>query len=74
MSEIKEGQRFRDANPTMFGHPPPDWVVGGLFVGTDGMQYAQVYSAANPHNRKTLSTSTLQDKRRFLQVQVRPVG
>ncbi len=74
MSEIKEGQRFRDANPTMFGHPPPDWVIGGLFVGTDGMQYAQVYSAANPHDRKTLSTAILLDKRRFIQVLVRPVG
>jgi hypothetical protein len=74
MSDITEGQRFRDATPTLFGQSPPEWIVGQVFVGTDGKQYAQVYSASNPRDRKTLSTATLRDKRRFTQVQARPVA
>jgi hypothetical protein len=74
MSEIKVGQRFRDTNPTIFGHAAPEWVVSHVFIGTDGMQYAQIYSESNPHERKTLATATLRDKRRFMQVEVRPAG
>ena len=74
MSEVKVGERFRDANPTIFGHAPPDWIVGAISIGTDGMEYAHVYSASNPHERKTLSTAILRDKRRFHQVHVKPVG
>ena len=74
MSEITPGHCFRDANSTMFGHPPPEWIVSDIFIGTDGVQYARVYSASNPHNRKTLSTAILRDKSRFIQVQVRPVA
>jgi hypothetical protein len=68
MDEIVAGRRFRDAAPTIFGHPAPDWVVGELFTGADGMRYARVYSFSNPHDRKTLSTAILRDKRRFVQV------
>lgn len=74
MSEMKAGQRFRDTSPTVFGRSPPDWIVGKVFVGTDGVEYAHVYSAFNPHDRKTLSTAILRDRRRFTEVQVRPVA
>jgi hypothetical protein len=69
MNDVIAGQRFRDAAPTVFGHPSPDWVVGEVFTGTDGVSYARVHSAMNPHDRKTLSTTILRDKRRFVQVQ-----
>ena len=72
MDEVIAGHRFRDAAPTVFGHPRPDWVVGEVFTGTDGVRYARIYSASNPHDRKTLSTSILRDKRRFVQVQATP--
>lgn len=68
MYEVIAGQRFRDAQPTVFGHPPPDWIVTDVFVGTDGKEYAHVYSARNTHDRKTLSTAILRDKRRFVQL------
>ena len=72
MDEVIAGQRFRDAAPTVFGHPPPDWVVDQVFIGTDGKQYAHVHADSKPHERKTLSTAILRDKRRFIQVPVRP--
>jgi hypothetical protein len=69
MSDVTAGQRFRDPSPTAFGKAQPDWVVDEVFVGTDGKQYAQVHSASKPHERKTLSTAVLRDKRRFRPVQ-----
>jgi hypothetical protein len=66
MNDVIAGQRFRDAAPTVFGHPPPDWVVDEVFTGPDGVRYARVHSAANPHERKTLSATILRDKRRFI--------
>jgi hypothetical protein len=65
MNEIIAGHRFRDATPTVFGHPAPDWIVGQIFTGTDGVRYARVYSASNPRDQKTLSIAILRDKRRF---------
>jgi hypothetical protein len=74
MSEITPGQRFRDVQPTLFGQASPDWIVNNVFTGTDGKEYARIHSASNPHDRKTLSTAILRDKRRFTQIQVRPVA
>jgi hypothetical protein len=68
MYEVLAGQHFRDTQPTVFGHPAPDWVVGEIFVGTDGVQYARVYCASSPRDRKTLSAAILRDKRRFVQL------
>ena len=45
-----------------------DWIVDQVFVGTDGKQYAQVYLANDPRERKTLSTVVLLDRRRFVEV------
>ncbi len=74
MDEVIAGQCFRDAAPTAFGLPRPDWIVGEVFVGSDGIRYARIYSATNPHDRKTLSTTILRDKRRFVQVKTAPTG
>lgn len=71
MADVTLGQRFRDVQRTMFGHAPPDWVVERVFSGVDGNQYAQVYRAADPKERKTLSTAILLDKSRFIEVQQR---
>jgi hypothetical protein len=74
MSETTPGQRFRDAQPTLFGQAPPDWIVDTVFIGTDGKEYAQIHSSLDPHDRKTLSTAILGDKRRFTQIRLRPVA
>jgi hypothetical protein len=69
MDEVIEGQRFRDVTLTMFGCAPPVWVVSQIFVGgVDGIRYARVYGASSQHERKTLATTVLRDKKRFLQV------
>ena len=73
MSDVTAGQRFRDAKPMLIGNPP-DWVVDEVFIGSDGKEYARVRSASNPQDRKTLSTATLRNKRRFTQIQVKPVA
>lgn len=74
MHEITPGQHFHDAQPTLFGHAPPDWIVDYVFTGTDGKEYALIYSASNRHDRKTLSTAILGDKRRFTKIKGRPVA
>jgi hypothetical protein len=71
MSSVTAGQHFRDPNPTLFGHPQRDWVVDEVFVGTDGKQYAHVHAESKPHERKTLSTAVLRDKRRFVPVRAK---
>jgi hypothetical protein len=68
MPDIQPGQRFRDTQRTAFGGKAPDWVVDQVFIGTDRKQYAQVYLANDPKERKTLSTAVLLDKRRFVEV------
>ncbi len=68
MIEIKPGQHFRDNHPTAFGHPTHDLIVQRIFVGTDGRDYAQVRSAANLRDTRTLCVAVLRDKRRFVEV------
>ncbi len=73
MSDVTAGQHFRDAAPTAFGRPAGAWVVDEVFIGTDGKRYAHVHADLKPHERKTLSTAILRDKRRFVQVQATAV-
>jgi hypothetical protein len=68
MSDIQPGERFRDAAAAMI-RSVPEWVVERIFVGTDGKKYAEVRSAANGNDRKTLATAALCDKRRFVRIQ-----
>jgi hypothetical protein len=68
MMGIRVDQHFRDVQPTAFGGAAPDWIVGYVFVGTDGKEYAGIYSAMNPNDKKTLSTAILLDKSRFIEV------
>jgi len=70
MSDVTVGQRFRDTAPTLFGHLPLYWVIDEVFMGTDGKQYAFIHADSKPHERKTLSTAVLRDKRRFIQKQI----
>ncbi len=74
MVEVIAGQHFTDAQPTVFGRRAPVWMVTNVFIGTDGKQYAHVCAASSPQDRKTLSTAILRDKRRFIEVQARPVA
>jgi hypothetical protein len=67
-TQIKVGQRFRDPQPTAFGNATVDLVIRRVFIGTDGKEYAEVHSATDPSNIRTLSTATLKDRRRVVEV------
>jgi hypothetical protein len=66
--EIETGQHFREVRSTLFGRLAPEFVTYRVFVGTDGVQHVQVYSRADPTERKTLSAAVLKDRRRFVLV------
>jgi hypothetical protein len=68
MSDIQRGERFRDASTTVI-RGVPEWIVERIFLGTDGKEYAEVRSSSNSNDRKTLSTSVLREKRRFVKLQ-----
>jgi hypothetical protein len=63
---IKPGQRFREAQAALFGRPAPEWAVQDVFMGGDGVTYARVVLVSDPSNSKTLSTSVLGDRHRFV--------
>jgi hypothetical protein len=63
---IKPGHRFREAQAALFGRPAPEWTVQDVFTGTDGVTYARVALVSDPSNSKTLSTSVLSDRHRFV--------
>jgi hypothetical protein len=68
MNQVKPDQHFRDTQLTHFGGAAPELVVRRVFVGTDGNQYAELCSATDSTDRRTLSTAILRDKRRFVEV------
>lgn len=65
---IARGQRFRDAQLSLFGRPGSEWIVEHVFVGTDGVWYASVLLTSDLTERKTLSAAVLSDRRRFVPV------
>lgn len=67
-SDVGIGQHYRDVQANVFGRSPPDLVVSRIFIGTDGKEYAELRSAANPNDKRSLSTEILRDKRRFVAV------
>ena len=68
MNQVKPDQHFRDTQLTHFGAAATEFVVRRVFVGTDGNQYAELCSATDSTDRRTLSTAILRDKRRFVEV------
>ena len=68
--EIRPGQHFRDTQATAFGNKNKtiDLVIRRVFLSTDGKQHAEVHTAVDPSNRRTLSTAILKDRRRFVEV------
>jgi hypothetical protein len=39
---FERGQRYRDLSPGRFGTLGTEWIVDAIFLGTDGIQYAQL--------------------------------
>jgi hypothetical protein len=67
-SSIERGHRYRHVHPGLYCTPGTEWIVDGLFRGTDGVPYARLICALDLTLRKTLSIYALNDRRRFLRV------
>jgi hypothetical protein len=56
-------QKFIDS---ALGRAGDVWVIGDLFIASDGMSYAKLAAEVDPSLSKTLSIAALIDRRRFL--------
>ena len=44
---VERGQRYRDLSAGRFGVLGTEWIVDAIFLGTDGIQYAQLVNAGD---------------------------
>jgi hypothetical protein len=65
---VERGQRYRDLSSGRFGVLGTEWIVDAIFLGTDGIQYAQIINASDLTQHKTLAVGVLGDRKRFEQV------
>jgi hypothetical protein len=65
---IGRGQRYRDLSAGRFGVLGTEWIVDAIFLGTDGIQYAQLVNARDLTQHKTLAVDVLGDSKRFERV------
>jgi hypothetical protein len=65
---VERGQRYRDLSASRFGVLGTEWIVDAIFVGTDGIQYAQLVNAGDLTQHKTLAVDVLGDRKRFERV------
>ena len=65
---IERGHRYRDLSAGRFGVLGTEWIVDAIFLGTDGIQYAQLVNAADLTQQKTLAVGVLGDGKRFERV------
>jgi hypothetical protein len=63
---IRLGQRVREAQSALFGRSAPEWMVQDVFTGTDGVSYARIALVSDLSYSKTLSTTMLSDRHRFV--------
>jgi hypothetical protein len=62
---IERGQRYRDLSPGRFGVLGTEWIVDAIFIGTDGIQHAQLVNAGDLTQQKTLAVDVLSDRERW---------
>jgi hypothetical protein len=62
---VERGQRYRDLSAGRFGPLGTEWIVDAIFIGTDGIQYAQLVNASDLTQHKTLAVDVLGDRKRF---------
>ena len=65
---VERGQRYRDLSAGRFGVLGTEWIVDAIFIGTDGIQYAQLVNAGDLTQQKTLAVDVLGDRKRFERV------
>jgi hypothetical protein len=62
---VERGHRYRDLSAGRFGVLGTEWIVDAIFIGTDGIQYAQLVNAGDLTQQKTLAVDVLGDRKRF---------
>jgi hypothetical protein len=65
---VERGQRYRDLSAGRFGPLGTERIVDAIFIGTDGIQYAQLVNASELTYQKTLAVNVLGDRKRFERV------
>ena len=65
---VERGQRYRDLSAGRFGVLGTEWIVDAIFIGTDGIQYAQLVNAGDLTQQKTFAVDVLGDRKRFERV------
>ena len=68
MHPVERGQRYRDLSAGRFGLLGTEWIADAIFLGTDGIQYAQLVNASDLTQYKTLAVDVLGDRKRFERV------
>jgi hypothetical protein len=68
VASVERGQRYRDLSAGRFGPLGTEWIVDAIFLGTDGIQYAQLLNASDLTQQKTLAVDVLEDRKRFERV------
>jgi hypothetical protein len=71
---VERGQRYRDLSAGRFGVLGTEWIVDAIFLGTDGIGYAQIINASDLTQRKTLAVDVLGDRKQFQRVIAGPGG
>jgi hypothetical protein len=65
---VERGQRYRELSSGRFGVLGTEWIIDAVFIGTDGIQYAQLVNAGDLTQQKTLAVDVLGDRKRFERV------
>ncbi len=63
------GQRYRNLGSSFWN---AEWIVNAIFKGTDAVQYADLRSASDHTQHKTLALSVVADATRFALVETSP--
>lgn len=66
LAEIAPGRRFIPAGDRLFNGRQPEWEVVAVFIGRDGVSYAQIKRVGAPQDAKTISGAVLNDRRHYL--------
>ena len=61
------GQRYRNLDVKSWS---AEWIINAIFTGTDALEYADLRSASDHTDHKTLALSVVADTMRFALVEI----
>ena len=60
------GQRYRNLDVKSWN---AEWIINAIFTGTDTLRYADLRSASDRTDKKTLALSVVADTNRFMLIE-----